>query len=92
MRIRWSVSSTADCSSLALLLAGLGLFASPARWKQRETAAYLPYFVFFAMFCAMLLIEVQPRYAYLPQLFLFTAAAFGLDCLRDHKREETGNA
>ena len=77
---------------LALLLAGLGLFASPARWKQRETAAYLPYFVFFAMFCAMLLIEVQPRYAYLPQLFLFTAAAFGLDCLRDHKREETGNA
>ena len=21
-----------------------------------------------------------------------TAAAFGLDCLRDHKREETGNA
>ena len=77
---------------LSVLLAGLGLFASPARWKQRETAAYLPYFVFFAMFCAMLLIEVQPRYAYLPQLFLFTAAAFGLDCLRDHKREETGNA
>ena len=77
---------------LSVLLAGLGLFSSPARWKQRETAAYLPYFVFFAAFCAMLLIEVQPRYAYLPQLFLFTAAAFGLDCLRDHKREETGHA
>ena len=66
---------------LSVLLAGLGLFASPARWKQRETAAYLPYFVFFAMFCAMLLVEVQPRYAYLPQLFLFTAAGFGLECI-----------
>ena len=32
---------------LSVLLAGLGLFASSARWKQRETAAYLPYFVFF---------------------------------------------
>ena len=40
----------------------------------------------------MLLIEVQPRYAYLPQLFLFLAAAFGLDCLRKSGKEETGNA
>lgn len=77
---------------LAVLLAGWGLLVPRADWKRRPAAAYLPYFVFFAMSCAMVLIEVQPRYAYLPQLFLFTAAAFGLDCLRDHKREGTGNA
>lgn len=77
---------------LAMLLAGFGLIVPRAQWKQRPAAAYLPYFVFFAAFCAMLLIEVQPRYAYLPQLFLFLAAAFGLDCLRKSGKEETGNA
>lgn len=61
---------------LALLLAVCGL---PGNRKQfGEVSAYLPYFIFFAAFCAFLMIEVQPRYAYLPQLYVFTAAAFGL--------------
>ena len=47
--------------------------------KKKSPDGYLPYFVFFAAFCAFLPIEVQPRYAYLPQLFLFAASAFGLD-------------
>ncbi len=60
---------------LVFALACLGLR------KKKSPDAYLPYFVFFAAFCAFLPIEVQPRYAYLPQLFLFAASAFGLDGL-----------
>lgn len=60
---------------LVFALACLGLR------KKRSPNAYFPYFVFFAAFCAFLPIEVQPRYAYLPQLFLFAASAFGLDFL-----------
>lgn len=64
---------------LALALATLGL------WKKggRLPDAYLFYFVFFAAVCAFIPIEVQPRYAYMPQLFIFTAAAFGVDRLTD---------
>lgn len=61
---------------VALLLAAFGL-CRPCR----TPAAYLPLFVVFAAFCAFLLIEVQPRYAYLPQLFLFCGASLGLDRL-----------
>ena len=60
---------------LVFALACLGLR------KKRSPNEYFPYFVFFAAFCAFLPIEVQPRYAYLPQLFLFAASAFGLDFL-----------
>lgn len=60
----------------ALLLAGFGL-CRPCRTPE----AYLPFLVVFAAFCAFLLIEVQPRYAYLPQLFLFCGASLGLDRL-----------
>ena len=73
---------------LALALAAWGLIGSRGRWGARETAAYLPYFVVFAAFCALLLIEVQPRYAYLPQLYVFTAAAFGLDRLEEGRKNE----
>lgn len=64
---------------LALALAALGL------WKKdgREPEAYVFYFVFFAAFCAFIPIEVQARYAYMPQLFIFAAAAFGVDRLTD---------
>lgn len=64
---------------LALALAALGL------WKKggREPEAYVSYFVFFAAFCAFIPIEVQARYAYMPQLFIFAAAAFGVDRLTD---------
>lgn len=60
---------------LALALAAFGLK------KRREPSELLPYFVVFALGCAFLVIEVQPRYAYLPQIFLFIAAGFGLDRL-----------
>ena len=60
----------------ALLLTAFGLYR-----PCRTPAAYLPLFVVFAAFCAFLLIEVQPRYAYLPQLFLFCGASLGLDRL-----------
>ena len=67
---------------LSLGLAALGL------WKKcREPGAWVCYFVFFAAFCAFIPIEVQPRYAYMPQLFLFAAAAFGVDWLTDRGKE-----
>ena len=56
-----------------------GLCSGAKAWGEKDPAALLPYFVVFAMFCALLVIEVQPRYAFLPQQFLFLAAAFGLD-------------
>lgn len=62
---------------LALGLACLGLPGA----GRRSVSAQLPYFIFFASFCAFLLIEVQPRYAFLPQLYVFTAAGFGLERL-----------
>ncbi len=54
---------------------GAGSGVPELRRKRRDASAYLLYFIFSAAFCAFLPIEVQPRYAYLPQLFLFTAAA-----------------
>ena len=77
---------------IAVLLAGYGLVAPRSRWKKRTAAAYLPYFVFFAMCCAMVLIEVQPRYAYLPQQFLFLAAGFGLECIANRRKEDAPDA
>lgn len=69
---------------LALALSAYGI-SDKTRWKRRPQAARLPYFVFFAAFCAFLLVEVQPRYAYLPQLYVFMGAAFGIDRLREGK-------
>lgn len=69
---------------LALGLFSYGL-SDKARWKNRPQAAKLPYFIFFAAFCAFLLVEVQPRYAYLPQLYLFSGAAFGIERLKEEK-------
>ncbi len=76
---------------LALALAVFGLW-----WrKPREPNACLPHFIVFSLACVFLLIEVQPRYAYLPQIFLFTAAAFGIDglyALRMSKGGQDGDA
>lgn len=72
----------------ALLLAAFGL-CRPRR--TLAPAAYLPLFVGFAAFCAFLLIEVQPRYAYLPQLFLFCGASLGLDRLMGKEENHAEN-
>lgn len=76
---------------LFFLAVGLGAFGlwGKKRWQKRPMTAYLPYFAVFAAFCALLLIEVQPRYAYLPQLFIFLTAAFGIDRL-PRKEEQHG--
>ncbi|MCQ5129945.1 glycosyltransferase family 39 protein [Butyricicoccus faecihominis] len=62
---------------LAFTLSLIGLL----RRGRRSADELLPYFIVFAAFSALLLVEIQPRYAYLPQLFLFLAAAGGLDAL-----------
>lgn len=59
---------------LAILLSAVGLLR-----KKLEPEQLVPYFVFFAAFAAFLLIEVQPRYAYFPDFYLFAAGAFGID-------------
>lgn len=69
---------------IALALFSYGL-SDKMRWKGRPQAARLPYFIFFAAFCAFLLVEVQPRYAYLPQLYVFTGAAFGIERFKGEK-------
>lgn len=66
---------------LALATAALGLV-----YRRRSADQLLPYFVMFAAFCAFLLVEVQARYAYMPQMFVFLSAAFGFDRLEDWKR------
>lgn len=64
--------------ALALALAALGVTK-----RGRMPEIYLFYLVFGAAFAAFLPIEVQPRYAYLPEIFLFGAAAPGIDRLFD---------
>lgn len=58
---------------IAVMLSVAGLLL-----KKKEPAQFVPYFVFFASFAAFLLIEVQPRYAYLPDFFLIAAGAWGI--------------
>ena len=70
-----------------LFFLALGLAAFGLRGRKRPDEL-LPYFIVFALACAFLVIEVQPRYAYLPQIFLFTAAAFGIDRLPGLHREK----
>lgn len=63
-------------TAIVLLMLGLWQYKS-----LPSPASYLPFFVFFAAFCAFLVIEVQPRYVYLPQLFVFASSAYGIDQL-----------
>ncbi len=70
----------------ALALAALGLAA-----KKRSADELLPYFAVFAAFFVYLFIEVQPRYAYLPQIFVFMGMGFGLDFLAEKFGGAVGN-
>lgn len=67
----------------ALLGAGSGL-----RRKENpvDFCAVFPFMTSMAFFCVFLLIEVQPRYAYLPQIFLYIAAAAGISVLMRKKQ------
>lgn len=62
-------------------LAGYGLFGDRKRWQGRPVSAYFPYFVFIAAFCAFLIVESQPRYVYLPQMYLSLCASMGIERL-----------
>lgn len=66
---------------LAFALASFGFVGNQWRLRPRGLSVYLPYFIFFASFCAFVLIEAQPRYAFLPQLYLYTASALGMERL-----------
>lgn len=65
---------------LALGLSAFGLLFHK-RCAQGETHILILYLIPFSAFCAFLFVESQARYAYLPQLFLFSSAALGLDLL-----------
>lgn len=75
---------------IALSLFFYGWFGKK-EWERRTQSAKLPYFVFFAAFCAFLIVEVQPRYAYLPQLYFFTGTAFGIERLREKQKQRTNH-
>lgn len=73
----------------ALLLA---LFGAGSNLRRKDTPVtfdtIFPYMTLMAFFCVFLLVEVQPRYAYLPQIFLYIAAAAGISVLM---RKKTSN-
>lgn len=54
-----------------------------------DFCAVFPFMTLMAFFCVFLLIEVQPRYAYLPQIFLYIAAAAGISVLMRKKQAST---
>ena len=67
---------------MALLAVAAAALGAVLQWRTaRPAVSYLPHLVVLASFCAFLLIEVQPRYAYLPYLFLFWCAGFGAEAL-----------
>ena len=67
----------------ALLGAGSGLHRKE---NPVDFCAVFPFMTLMAFFCVFLLIEVQPRYAYLPQIFLYIAAAAGISVLMRKKQ------
>ncbi len=71
----------------ALLLA---LFGAGSGMRRKDSPVtfdtIFPYMTLMAFFCVFLLLEVQPRYAYLPQIFLYIAAASGISVLMRKKQ------
>lgn len=68
----------------------LALFGAGCSLRKKDTPVTLdrifPYMTLMAFFCAFLILEVQPRYAYLPQIFLYMTTAVGIQALM-RKRE-----
>ena len=77
---RWGLRTlirSADRTLFGLLL--LVTLAAPFRCvRPRDARGYVPHLVVLASVCAFLIVEVQPRYAYLPLLFLFGSAGHAL--------------
>ncbi len=63
----------------AALLALFGAMALMRRKpEEQEISAVLPPMTVLAFFAVFLLVEVQPRYVFLPQIFLYLVAAAGI--------------
>lgn len=75
-------------SGVVLTGVGVGL-----GWRRKRPAQqYLPQLMVLAAFFAFLLVEVQPRYSYLPDFFLFWCAGYGVEellTLRQRRKERT---
>lgn len=83
----WTFSKTGFISSQAYsslkqfdrawfyLASGISLYGLIG--NERKADRLLSYCIVFAAFAAFLVIEVQSRYAYMPQLFLFLSTFFG---------------
>ncbi len=70
----------------ALLFVLFGACSSVRRKGAPVTfLSILPYMTLMAFFFVFLLIEVQPRYAYLPQIFVYLAAASGIHAVMQKK-------
>lgn len=65
----------------AMLLSLIGVFAR--RREEKDERLAIPVALLLISFVVYLLIEVQPRYAYLQQPFLFILSGLGLDFLSD---------
>lgn len=73
-------------AALLLALAG-GVMLWRRKPEQQTYSAVLPPMIVMASAAVFLLIEVQPRYAFLPQIFLYITAAAGLAFLYKKKDE-----
>lgn len=65
------------CAFFLAALGAVALFRKP----QGELKLYLLPFIFFATSCVYLLLEVQPRYAYVGQIAVFILMAGGVEVL-----------
>ena len=65
------------CAFFLAALGAVALFCKP----QGELKLYLLPFIFFATSCVYLLLEVQPRYAYVGQIAVFILMAGGVEVL-----------
>lgn len=67
---------------IILFLSGYG---AAYNWKnEMASRTFLVYLIILIASCAFLLIEVQPRYSYLPNIFLFWSASNGLKAISNN--------
>ena len=65
---------------LMMLCVVLGIYKWSVSAKKNKSVLLIP-FIFFSAFVVYLFVEVQPRYAYLPQIAIFILSASGIDVL-----------
>lgn len=78
---RWGLRALirgADRTLFCLLLLVTAAAAPVKGARPWDARGYVPHLVVLASVCAFLIVEVQPRYAYLPLLFFFGSAGHAL--------------